>query len=112
MRFLIWVACLVWVCSPLAAQSGLAELYGTVRDPGGLLVVGVEVTAASEGTGRKFSTHTNSAGDYFFVALPPGRYSLLAAKEGFRSVERRGLSLSTGARVGFIKTTQSSGTSR
>jgi len=76
------------------AQSFQGGLRGAVRDSTGI-VPAVEVTLTNEGTNISRSTVSNEAGEYAFAAIVPGTYTLKAALQGFKTFERRGLSIRT-----------------
>jgi hypothetical protein len=73
-----------------------AELSGEVADVQGRAMAGVSVRAIQAGTGAAFATETNDAGVYRLAALPVGRYALMYAKAGFRSVEMGAVELHVG----------------
>jgi hypothetical protein len=80
----------------LAAQTGQAELRGTVYDEAGAALPGVAVTATNIDTGAVRSTVTSQTGTYQMPALPIGRYTLKAELTGFTTVTREGLRLGVG----------------
>ena len=61
-----------------------ATLSGTVADPSGALIPGVEVTAKQTETAVVATTVTNEAGTYRFGSLQPGPYQVTAALPGFQ----------------------------
>jgi len=66
-------------------QVGInATLGGTVSDPTGALIPGVEVTAKNVNTGVVSTSVTNESGAYRFPALQPGNYEVNAALPGFQ----------------------------
>jgi hypothetical protein len=67
---------------PLAAQSLVGTVTGTVKDEQGGVLPGATVTL----TGKTGSRATTSAADgtYRFVAVEPGSYSIAVALSGFR----------------------------
>lgn len=74
------------------AQSTKAELFGTVRDPGGLPVAArLELTNTSTGAASVASSTLD--GRYQFLGLPAGSYRLSAAREGFTTLRREGIVL-------------------
>ncbi|HEU0122736.1 MAG TPA: TonB-dependent receptor, partial [Bryobacteraceae bacterium] len=83
----------------LPAQSTKVELIGTVRDPAGLTVRGVDVQLTNTSTG--LTSHSLSAEDgaWQFLAVPAGVYSIRANKDGFAPLRRDGVSLAVGGRV-------------
>src|SRR5205085_8614684 len=85
--------------SLLRAQSTKAELFGIVRDPGGLPVNSATVDLVNVGTQVKSSAMTDANGAYTFFALPAGTYRMEVVKEGFSALRRDGLSLRVGDRL-------------
>src|SRR5437868_2461869 len=77
-----------------AGQGFQGGLRGAVRDPNGV-VPGVEVTIANEATSIKRSVASNDAGEYVFAAVEPGTYTVRAALQGFKTIERRGVRIGT-----------------
>ena len=66
------------------SQQISGDLVGTVKDASGAVVAGATVEATNLGTGVKATTTTNSAGEYHFVNLPAGHYSLQASSAGMK----------------------------
>jgi Carboxypeptidase regulatory-like domain len=94
-------AVLVSLCLVTAglAQEGInATLYGTVSDPSGALIPGVEVTAKNTGTGVTSTTITNESGTYRFPSLQPGPYDVTSTLTGFQTQTFR-LSLGTAQNI-------------
>ena len=75
------------------SQTQLATVSGTVADPTGAVVPGVSVTIVDQGTGLKRHGLTDTAGEYRFVGLPIGNYSLRLEKTGFQTQVREGVAL-------------------
>src|SRR6476619_2720353 len=88
------------IVSVLFATAGLAQeginasLSGTVSDPTGALIPGVEVTARNTATGVTSTTITNESGTFRFPSLQPGTYEATAKLSGFQTQTFR-LSLGT-----------------
>ncbi|MGB0123554.1 MAG: carboxypeptidase-like regulatory domain-containing protein [Silvibacterium sp.] len=70
------------------AQTSYGSLVGTVADSTGAIVAGAEITVTNAGTNAIQKTTTGGAGNYSFVNLNPGVYSVTAARSGFESVTR------------------------
>jgi hypothetical protein len=68
-----------------AAQSGAAEITGTVADSTGAVVPKATVTITNEATGAKTVLTTTVAGLYY-ARLNPGAYRIEVEREGFRSL--------------------------
>jgi hypothetical protein len=79
----------------LRAQTGTATLSGTVVDPAGKVVPGVEVKATNVDTGTIAGTKTNGDGIYVLSALPPGHYRMLVTVRGFKQIALTDITLST-----------------
>ena len=77
----------------LWAQSDRGSITGTVTDPTGAVVPGVQVTATNTDTAVQTNATTNDVGLYRILNLPVGQYSVLFVKEGFQKIERTGITL-------------------
>jgi len=69
-----------------------ASLGGRVTDPSGAPVGGARLTLRGVGVGGA-TTISDPGGNYLFLRLSPGEYSLSAEKEGFAVLTREGLVL-------------------
>src|SRR5881296_698664 len=77
----------------LAWAQATAQISGTVRDPSGAVLPGVEITATQTDTGIVRTTVTNETGSYVLPSLPLGPYKLEAALSGFRTFVQTGILL-------------------
>lgn len=74
------------VLLPVAsAQTITGTISGTVRDPSGAVMAGVNVTVHNTATGLERQTTTGNSGEYTISALPYGQYQLRTAKTGFQT---------------------------
>jgi hypothetical protein len=80
-------------CSSLSAQNSRGTILGHIADPSGAAVPGAQVTVRNVNTGVANQFTTGPAGDYTFVNLNPGTYSLAVEKAGFRTTGSSGLIL-------------------
>ena len=87
------LAALILVATSAAAQTGQAELFGTVRDPSGLPVARALVQVELQSTGTRFSARSDDQGSYHLLGLPSGGYLLTVAQPGFRTYRHTGLML-------------------
>lgn len=74
------------------AQLSSASVNGNVQDASGALIAGAEVTLRANATGVERKTVSNSQGNYAFVDIPPGVYTLEVSKAGF-SVAQQAVTL-------------------
>ena len=73
-----------------------AQISGTVTDPTGALIPGVEVTATQTDTTASRTAVTNETGSYILPALPLGPYQLEAVLPGFQTFVQTGIVLQVG----------------
>ena len=71
----------------LYGQLSTASLNGSVRDGSGAVVAGTSLTLHSVDTNVERRTLSNSVGDYVFVNIPPGTYTIGAEKPGFSTMK-------------------------
>ena len=99
MRLLLiaFLALFLFLVVPQAAlaQTG-ASLSGVVTDQTGAALPNVAVTIKSLDTAETRTIATDGGGHYQTSALPPGRFTIRAAKQGFADETRAGISLATG----------------
>src|SRR5260221_13520398 len=93
LNFLFGFLVVLVVTSLASAQTGTTSLHGSVSDKSGAIIVGAKVTLSNAQQGLHREATTNSAGEYEFLALPPGTYALVVDMTGFRKYEQRNLQL-------------------
>jgi trimeric autotransporter adhesin len=81
--------------SEIRAQSFQGGLRGAVRDASGGVLPGVSLSLTNEGTHVARSTVSNEVGEYAFPAVTPGAYTLTATLQGFKTFERRSVTIGT-----------------
>jgi hypothetical protein len=81
------------------AQSASATLSGTVTDPNGDVIPGVNISVINLAQGFQRSATTNTQGTFVVPLLPPGTYITKAEREGFTTVEVRDLVLNVNDQV-------------
>src|SRR5437899_6935572 len=79
---------------PLLAQTYHGGLRGAVRESGGV-VPGAHVTLLNEANGASRTVTTNSVGEYAFVQVEPGTYSVKVSMQGFKAIEHKGVRIGT-----------------
>ena len=93
--FLPVIAFLISVLTPigLRAQSGTTSVHGTVTDKSGAAVSGAKITLVNAEQALTREANSGSEGEYEFVSLPPGTYSLKVEAPGFSKFEQTRLQL-------------------
>ncbi len=91
-----WVVLLVLFImgtAPSTFAQFSSGIVGTVTDPSGGLLAGVQITLANTGTGVAQTAVSNEAGVFRFPSLPPGNFQISAAKDGFSSFVQENINL-------------------
>jgi len=78
------------------AQQGTAEIVGKVTDTQNAVLPGVAIVVTNEDTGVYREVVTTANGSYSVTQIVPGRYRISARLEGFKSLDRRGISVAVG----------------
>jgi hypothetical protein len=77
----------------LWAQTGTTSLRGTVTDKSGAAVGDAKVTLTNPAQAFTRETTTKATGDYEFLSLPPGTYTLTIEHAGFQKFQQSSLQL-------------------
>ncbi len=80
------------------AQFETSEVLGTVRDPSGAPITQAKVTLTNPDTGIQAVTTTGESGNYDFVNVKVGRYTVTVEKEGFSKFVTNDVRVDVGAR--------------
>jgi hypothetical protein len=83
-RLLALVAVAALCTCPLLAQQTLGGVTGEVTDSSGSVIPNADVTILGEQTGLTRTVKSNGSGEYLFVNLPIGTYTLTYTAEGFQ----------------------------
>jgi hypothetical protein len=78
---------LATISIPALAQISTASVSGVVRDPAGAVVPKASVALLNVATGVERRSASNEAGNYVFLNVPPGDYTLSAGAAGFKTVK-------------------------
>src|ERR1700752_473971 len=76
-----------------AGQVNRASITGTVTDPSGAVIVGVEIVARNVDTNVETKGVSNGDGIYLVSNLQPGRYALTFRRGGFKQVVQPSVTL-------------------
>ena len=78
---------------PAWAQTVAGKIEGRVRDKGGAVIAGARIEARNQETGFERSTFSNGEGFFRMDFLPLGLYSVRADFQGFRPLQKTGVSV-------------------
>jgi len=78
------------------AQTDRGTITGSVTDPTGAVIPGVQVTATSLETKVVHRGPTNGLGIYSILSLPVGNYSVQFKRDGFKTFQQEGVTISLG----------------
>lgn len=82
---------------PVMAQE--ATIVGTVTDPTGATVPGVQITITNTATGQILRNVSNEAGQFVVSTLGVGKYTVAAEVSGFKKFEQKDVVLNVGDRL-------------
>jgi hypothetical protein len=85
--------------STVHAQSATATLSGSVVDPNGAVIPGVNVAVINLSQGFQRTTTTNTDGIFVVPLLPPATYTVKAEHQGFTTAEVRDVVLNVNDQV-------------
>src|SRR5579884_1480185 len=89
------VFCLILVVSTATAQT-VGNINGRVTDNSDAVVPGVSITLTSPAIQGQQTTITDEAGNYRFILLPPGVYTVKFDLPGFKTLVRQEIIVSVG----------------
>src|SRR6266704_458976 len=81
------------LASAVVWGQATAQISGTVKDPSGAVLPGVDITVTQTDTGISRNAVTNETGSYVLPNLALGPYRLEAGLPGFRSFVQTGIVL-------------------
>ncbi|HYK21113.1 MAG TPA: carboxypeptidase regulatory-like domain-containing protein [Pyrinomonadaceae bacterium] len=76
------------------AQSVTGSITGTVTDVSGAVVPGAAITLIQDKTAEARTLSSDNDGRFTFAALQPGGYSIRVERQGFQTLEQKGIILS------------------
>ncbi|HVO62320.1 MAG TPA: carboxypeptidase regulatory-like domain-containing protein, partial [Terriglobales bacterium] len=92
-----------------AQGSATGDLHVTVKDPVGKMVTDATVTVIDQAKGVARSTTQNSDGEYRFVALAPGKYTVTITAGGFSKSVYQDQTITVGQVADLLVSLQVSG---
>src|SRR5215831_7751521 len=86
------IVVVLFACASVAqAQTATGGVNGNITDPSGAVVPGATVRLTNEATQLETLSKANETGNYVFVGVQPGSYTLKVEMAAFKSVEAKGL---------------------
>src|SRR6516164_7201652 len=105
--FLQFVLTAAMICiSVCFGQQITGSITGTVTDPAGAAVSGAAAKLTNTGTGLVQNATSDDTGNFRFLLLPIGTYSLQISMSGFKSFVRDGLIVEVDRSLGVPVTLQ------
>ena len=83
------VAVIVVGAPAVRAQTVYGSIVGTVTDASGGAISGAKVTLTNAGTNERRDATADAAGNYQFLNLLPGDYTIAAWQEKYGSTEQK-----------------------
>jgi hypothetical protein len=93
----------------LSAQGASGRIVGRVADPSGAVLAAVKVTLLNEATGIRRDALTSDSGDYTFVEVVPGTYTLEYELTGFKKNVQKSVTVDVNQVVTLNSTLQIGG---
>lgn len=92
--FLMGAVCLLAFSANVKAQvQSTGTINGTVQDPNGAVLQGVQVKITNTGTNFTRETTTNEDGRFVFTVLPLGTYTVTFSQSGFSTAQLENLTV-------------------
>src|SRR5262245_54230809 len=96
---LTFVAVLALSHSAAHAQLSTGSVNGTVRDASGSVVPGTTIVLRNTDTSVERTTSSNVSGNYVFLNITPGNYTLEAKNAGFNTAKTEAFTLAVNQTV-------------
>ncbi|PYV72224.1 MAG: hypothetical protein DMG96_26740, partial [Acidobacteria bacterium] len=85
-RLIFLVMSLVFATTFRANAQDLANLVGTIADPSGAVLGGVEITVSNADRGFTRTVQSDEGGSFSVMRVPVGTYTITAEKQGFQKL--------------------------
>jgi hypothetical protein len=93
-RVLGFLLCtLLLTAAPVFGQGNTATIRGIVQDPTGGVLPGATITLTNTATSTVQTTVSDGRGQYLVAGLFPGTYDMKVEMDGFKTYERKAISL-------------------
>lgn len=110
--FAFFLAVFLTFANGVFAQSQITTgvIQGTVMDPAGAVLPGVNIQVKNLDTNFTKTLSTDTEGRFVFLQLPPGHYSITLSKQGFATAVQENTELTVGQTIALNLNMQVSGT--
>ena len=89
--------------STAMGQSTGGRILGRISDPTGAVLAGVKVTLTNDATGVVREAQSSESGDYTFVEVVPGNYSIAFELTGFKKSVQKGITVNVNQVISLNK---------
>src|SRR5579875_3632798 len=96
-RFVALAVCLACLVTEAAWAVAGGSLSGMIKDPSGAAIPKAQLTLTNVEQKTTFKSTSDARGFYSFPALPVGHYDLRAEAPGFKTQEKKNLTIDTDA---------------
>jgi hypothetical protein len=76
--------CMVFFTQRANAQSANGSVVGNITDSTGSILAKANVTLVNNATGTRMAAEVSQSGDFQFLTVPPGEYTLTVEAQGFK----------------------------
>ena len=99
---------LFFLVATCLGQTQTATVHGIVTDRTGAVIPNTTIVLTNVDQNRSWRSSSNAEGEYVFVQIPPGSYSLQSEAKGFKKFQRTGITLEV-AQVAVLDVTMDVG---
>ncbi|WP_263352904.1 TonB-dependent receptor [Acidicapsa acidisoli] len=93
----VFVVCAsLWPAATANGQGLTGEISGKIQDSSAQMIGGADITLIRVDTGQTLKIKSDNAGEFLFLDVLPGNYSLKVEHAGFNIFEQNDLALSSG----------------
>ncbi|HTC47176.1 MAG TPA: carboxypeptidase regulatory-like domain-containing protein [Candidatus Aquilonibacter sp.] len=103
------IAISIFVPTLLSAQGANGRILGRVADPSGAVLANAKITITNEATAISRDALTNDSGDYSFIEVAPGTYTVQFELTGFKKNVQKGVIVDLNQTVTLNSTLQIGG---
>jgi hypothetical protein len=99
LRLFVYVYISLFFSYHCLAQTNSGQISGRVTDPSGAAVHGATVTLTNQATGETRTDKTETSGEFVFVAVQPGTFTVSVSEPNFKKYEKQNLTLHASERL-------------